>query len=164
MGYPPLIQHYKFGEKSELDSACRCFNFGVFSFGFFFCIHRDFCRIHWLCFPTTTEPYEGKCQGGNPFALANQGYTFSILTLKKGTNNLGSLGFHSQVYYSPRDKRGNIGLSLAWLTLQPSLSALETYKSLLQDSKRGLDITSQLIGSGLSNRPSNPVRAKVECC
>ena len=44
---------------------------------------------------------KGKCQRGNPFALANQGYTFSILTLRNGISNLGSLGFHSQVFYSP---------------------------------------------------------------
>ena len=28
----------------------------------------------------------------------------------------------------------------------------------------GLDLTSRLIGLGLSNRPSSPVRIKVECC
>ena len=30
----------------------------------------------------------GKCQGGNPFTLANHCYTLSILTLKEGTDNL----------------------------------------------------------------------------
>ena len=50
-----------------------------------------------LCSPSPTEPYKGKCQGGNPFTLANQGYTFSMLTLWKRTNNLRYLGFHSKI-------------------------------------------------------------------
>ena len=40
------------------------------------------------------SPYKEKHQGGNPFTKANQGYTFSILTVRKGTNNLRFLGFH----------------------------------------------------------------------
>ena len=61
------------------------------------------------------EPYKGKCQGGNPFALANQGCIFSILTPRKGTNNLIFLSFHSQDDYSPSDKMENKGLSSACL-------------------------------------------------
>ena len=101
---------------------------------------------------------------GEPFALANQGDTLSILTLRKGTNNLGSLGFPSQDYYSPRDRRVNISLPSAWLTPQPPLSALETYKILLQASEAGLDMTSWLIRLSLSDHPSSPVGVEVECC
>ena len=148
---------------SESDSACRCFSFGVFSLGFWFVsigIFAEFtdCAPHPL-----QSPMKRIALGGNPFALANQGYTFSICTLKKGTSNLGSLGFHSQVYYSPREKRENISLSSEWLTLQPQLSASETYKGLFQASERGFDMTSRLIGSGFSN-PSSSERAKVKCC
>ena len=73
--------------ESLSDSACGCFSFGVFFAWVLVCIHRDFCWVHWLCSSPTMEPYEVKCQGGNPFALANQGYTFSILTLRKLTSN-----------------------------------------------------------------------------
>ena len=50
-----------------------------------------------------------------------------------------------------------MSLSTAWLILQP-LSSF----GFLHKSKRGL--TSWLIGLGLSNHPSSPVKAKVECC
>ena len=78
-----------------------------------FCIHRDFAEFTDYATHPPWSPMKGNAQVGNPIALANQGYTFSILTLRKRTSNLGSLGFHSQVYYSPRDKRGNIGFSSA---------------------------------------------------
>ena len=54
----------------------------------------------------------------------------------------------------------SIGLSSAWLTLQTSPSNSDFCK---KNWKRA-DMTSRLIGSGLSNRPSSPVRAKVKCC
>ena len=83
---------------SESDSACRRFNFGFFSLGFWFYfvstgIFAEFtdCAPHLPLSPT-----KGNAQGGNPFTLANQGYTFNICTLRKRTSNLGSLGFHSK--------------------------------------------------------------------
>ena len=89
------------------DSACGCFSFSFFLLGFWFVSIGIFAEFTDCAFHPHTEPYEGKCQRENPFAWANQCYTFSKLTLRKGTSNLGSVGFHSQVYYSPRDKRGN---------------------------------------------------------
>ena len=148
----------------ESDSACRCFSFGFFSLGFWFVSIRIFAEFTNCAPHPPWSPMKGNAQGENPFALANQDYIFSILTLRKRTSNLGSLSFHSQVYNSPTEKRGNIGLSSVWLTLQLPLSALETYEGLLQASKRGFDMTSRLIGSGLSNHLSSPVRAKVKCC
>ena len=147
---------------SESDSAYRHFSFVLFfclGFGVF-CIHRDFCWVHWLRSPPTTEPYEGKYQEGNSFTLANQGYTFSILTLKKRTRNLGSLGFHSQVYYSSREKRGNLGLSSEMI--DPAATTFCYWN--LWKSFAGLWHVQPIDQIVLSDHLSSPVRAKMECC
>ena len=68
-----------------------------------------------------------------------------------------SLGFHSQDNYSPRDRKEYRSfLSM----IDPTAIALR----FLQNNWKRADMTSRLIRSGLSDRPSNPVRAKVECC
>ena len=84
---------------AELDSACGRFSFGGFLLGFWFC----FVSIGIFAEFTDCAPHP-LMKGNAQFALVNQGYTFSILTLRKWTSNLGSLGFHSQVYYTPQDK------------------------------------------------------------
>ena len=45
--------------------------------------------------------------------MTNQGFTVSILTLRKRTNNLRSLSFHSKDDDLPSNRRGNINLFLA---------------------------------------------------
>ena len=69
-------------------------------------------------------------------------------------------GLHSQYtrITHPGTER-SIGLSSVWLTLQPSPSNSDFCKT----SERA-DMTSRLIGSGLFDCPSCPVRAKVKCC
>ena len=51
-----------------------------------------------------------------------------------------------------------MGLYSAWLTLKPSPSDSDFWKNM----KEGW-YESHLIGSGLSNHPSSPVKAKMEC-
>ena len=84
---------------SESDSACGRFNFRVFWLGFWFrFVSKENFAEFTDCAPQPPHsPMKGNAQGGNPFALANQGYAFSILTLRKETSNLGSLGFHYQI-------------------------------------------------------------------
>ena len=88
---------------SESDSGCGRFSCAFFFTGFWFASIRNFAKFTDCAPHPPRNPMKGNAQGGNPFALANQGYS---VTLRKQTSNLESRGFHSQVYCSPRDKRG----------------------------------------------------------
>ena len=85
--------------------------------------------------------------------LANQGYTVSILTTRKWTNNLGSLGFHSQDDYSPKDRKVTSDfLQLEW----PKVTAFR-FKILQKNCKtlkEGLTWPADWSRSGFSNCPS----------
>ena len=87
-----------------------------------------FNKFTWLCFSFITEPYKEKYQVGQPIHLGKS-RLHSILTRGgEETNNFKYLHFHSLDDYSPSDRRGNIGLSSAWLILIALLSDSEFYK------------------------------------
>ena len=70
-----------------------------------------------------------------------------------------SLGFHSQDNYSPRDRKEY----RSFLSMIDPIDIALQFRFLQKNWKRA-DMTSQLIGLGLSDHPSSLVRAKVECC
>ena len=113
---------------SESDSACRRFNLVFFFARVLVCIHGDFCRVHWLCSPPTTESYEGKCTKGKPIRLGKSGLRIQYTHTEETNQQFGISVFIPKFITHLEKKSGNIGLSPAWLTLQPPLSASETYR------------------------------------
>ena len=95
--------------------------------------------------------------GEKPFANQHQGYIFRILMLVLD-NFILSLVFRFQDNYLPRDRKGYgsfhsmsdpTAIVLIWIFTQIQKKA---------------DMTSWMIRLDLSDSPSSPVRAKVECC
>ena len=99
----------------------------------------------------------GICLRGNPFAQGNQGYIISILMLMID-GYIVLLGFNSQDNYSSRDRKG-YGSFLSMI----DSTAIALIQILSKIWNRA-DMTSLLIGLGLSDCPSSSVRAKVEYC